>query len=176
MFVLADCYHPDCHRAWPSIPSLAKAALMSDRQVRRILRSLETKGVIEVTERRGAGHTNSYRFPNFSPDATTSKPDTVSGLPGSESGQVEYRNRTSQPAKPDTAASGKPKGTEKGTERFYERQLADLKRAGPVGDFARRFWREQLSNPEAGTIPELLRSKAESLLKVYGDPGGPPAK
>lgn len=173
LFVLADCFNPDYHCAWPSVKSLARAALVSDRHIRRILRSLEAKGAIQTTESRGLGHTNCYRFPGFSPDATTTKPDTASGLSHSKTGPAKYRNRTLQPAKSDGAASGEPKGTETRTEDgelhrgFYERQLNDLKRTDKIGDFSRRVLREQLSDPvQAASMPEWFRNRVESLLKV----------
>ncbi len=170
MFILADCYHPDYNRAWPSITRLATASLMSTRNVRRVLRSLQSKGAVEITESRGLGHTNSYRFPGFSPDVTTSKSGTVSGLPHGKTGQAELGNRTSHVAKSDTALSGKPNETKTGTaepsQRFFESELASLKLKNSVGNFSRRVWRERLGDPaEAASLPVWFRLEAEKWVR-----------
>jgi hypothetical protein len=66
--LLANRHNPDYDIAWPSVPNLAKEALMSVRMVQYALQSLERKGVITI-ERRWKGpsqcDTNIYRFPGL---------------------------------------------------------------------------------------------------------------
>jgi hypothetical protein len=170
MFVLADCFNPDYYCAWPSVERLARASLLTDRHVRRILRSLEAKGVIQTTENRGSGHTNAYRFPGFTSDVTSSKSGTMSGLSNGKTGQGEFRNRTSHPAKSDTAKSGKPQKTEPGTakptETFLKRELESLKLKNSVGEFTRRNWRVLLDDPaQATSLPDWFRREAEECVR-----------
>lgn len=73
LFVLAD-YHNTTHKvAWPSIPTLAKEALMEERSVYRILERLEEKGFLERIVR--SGKANGYRF------CVLDTPDSASGVP-----------------------------------------------------------------------------------------------
>jgi Helix-turn-helix domain len=172
MFVLADCYNEDYQQAWPSVQRLASAALMTERHARRVLRTLEAKGLVQTAPNRGSGHTNTYRFPGYSQDVTKGKPDKMSGLLKSETGRADCRNRTPEREKPDSAASGKPRGTETGPDngrqdasKLYRRELTDMRRAGPIGDFARKLWRERLADPaQASGLPDWFRREASSLV------------
>lgn len=85
MLILADYYNDEQQAAWPSIPRLAKDALMSERQARRVIHSLEKKQVLLVSRR--APKPNFYRFtgllkpPLVEPDPdilSPSDPDTMS--------------------------------------------------------------------------------------------------
>ena len=58
MLALAD-FSNDDGECWPSIPQLAKKSRLSDRQVQRILRSLEIAGEIEVEHSSGGRHKRS---------------------------------------------------------------------------------------------------------------------
>jgi hypothetical protein len=173
MFVLADCYNPDYHYAWPSIQSVASAALLCERHVRRILGLLETKGLLEISKSRGGlGHTNCYRFPGFSPDVTISKSDRATGLSHSKAGPGIHQTRTSESRKSDVAVSGEPVETATATGKsgsdasLYKLELADMKRQGPIGDFSRRLWRERLRDPaETASIPEWFRREAAALVE-----------
>lgn len=53
LLVLADCANDSgvCH---PSVPTIARRARMSERQVQRVLRDLETAGIISIQKRDGA--------------------------------------------------------------------------------------------------------------------------
>lgn len=54
--------------------------------------------------------------------------------------------------------------------RLYQQELADMRRAGPIGEFTRRNWRQWLSDPErAISRPEWFRREAERLLKDCED-------
>jgi hypothetical protein len=66
LFVLADQYLDDRRQAWnQSLEELSRAALMSKRQGRRSLRSLEQKGILFTVLQPGRQHTNIYRFPEM---------------------------------------------------------------------------------------------------------------
>src|SRR5262249_18117905 len=58
LIAIADSAHDD-GVAWPSIPSLARRAHVSERAVQYAIRRLIQLGELEVTERRGSS--NSYR-------------------------------------------------------------------------------------------------------------------
>lgn len=59
MFVLADYHNTSYKSAWPSIPTLAREALMSERTVYRLLDSLEGRRIARVVIQ---GRPNSYQF------------------------------------------------------------------------------------------------------------------
>lgn len=61
MLALAD-FSNDEGWSWPSIPTLAKKARISDRHVRRILKALEEAKVLEVDHRNGRNNTNRYKL------------------------------------------------------------------------------------------------------------------
>ena len=68
--LLANRHNPDHDTAWPSIALLAKEALMNDRTIQRLLKSLEYKGVISREYRfKGPSEydTTIYRFPGLPP-------------------------------------------------------------------------------------------------------------
>jgi len=60
LLCLADYLNIERGYAWPSVARLASECLLSERQCRNVLRSLEGKGFI-LTEAR-CGETNAYRF------------------------------------------------------------------------------------------------------------------
>lgn len=62
LLALAD-YANDKDICWPSLPTLAKRARISERQTQRVIQQLEADGHIEVLERgNGAGHSSKYRL------------------------------------------------------------------------------------------------------------------
>ena len=173
MFVLADCYNEEYGRAWPSLNTLAQAALMTKRNVRRILRSLEGKRLLETAESRGVGHTNSYRFPGYPGERTKAKEDKLSGLSAGKSGHSEPQNRTPERGKADVAPSAEPKGTakqqvrnDKGDAWLYRQELEHMQRPGPIGESARRHWRKLIGDPaEAASLPDWFRRQAEAIFE-----------
>jgi Helix-turn-helix domain len=173
MFVLADCYNEDYHQAWPSVQRLATASLMTERHARRILLSLEDKGLIQIVRRQGSGNTNTYCFPGYPSEVTKEKPDMMSGLPNSKTGQAKYRNRTLGNPKPDTAMSAKPRVTETQAENleqeernYYLGELEGMKREDPIGEFNRKTYRARLDDPtEPASFPEWFRRQAEEVFK-----------
>ena len=173
MFVLADCYNEDYHRAWPSVRRLAISALMTERHARRVLRTLESKCLVQVIKKHDMGHTNAYRFPGYSPDVDDKDTDNMSGLSSSNPGQAKHRHRTTEERKSDTAMSAKPKITATRTENiqqeerdFYLRELAEMKREGTIGNFTRKLYRARLeSSTESASLPQWFRREAERLLR-----------
>jgi hypothetical protein len=73
--VIADYYNEEEGRAWASVATLARDAIMSQRQIRYVLRSLEKKGLISTTTG-GVNKSNSYRFPPLG-EATVAPPATL---------------------------------------------------------------------------------------------------
>lgn len=61
LLALAD-WSNDEGWAWPGIPALAKKARLEARQVQRIIKKLETDGVLEIEHRRGRNQTNRYHI------------------------------------------------------------------------------------------------------------------
>lgn len=61
LLCIADYHNPSYGFAWPSLGRLATESMLSERQTRNLLRSLETKGFI-ATEHR-IGETSRYRLP-----------------------------------------------------------------------------------------------------------------
>lgn len=76
LFVLADYHHTQHEIMWPSQATLAREALTSERNVRRMADSLVEKGLLAVETHQGRGRTAVYRFSALSPE----KPDNTSGL------------------------------------------------------------------------------------------------
>lgn len=63
LLALADYANED-GLAWPSVPTLAKKARLSERSVRRALRALESLGEIEVKQYAGVNGTHLYHLTN----------------------------------------------------------------------------------------------------------------
>src|SRR5437773_9055000 len=67
LFVLADFHNVEKGFAFPSLRSIARDALLSKRQAQRVIRCLESKGVIEIesrTRENGSITSSRYTFPN----------------------------------------------------------------------------------------------------------------
>lgn len=62
--VLADYYNSELGYAYPSIERLAAESLVGDRHCRRIIKQLETKGVLSI-ETGGGRFANRYNFPGL---------------------------------------------------------------------------------------------------------------
>lgn len=74
MLLTLSNYANDEGMAWPSIPTLARKARLSDRQVRRALRRLESLGEIQVKQYAGQYGTHLYRL-TISPGRSSCQPD-----------------------------------------------------------------------------------------------------
>jgi hypothetical protein len=107
--LLANRHNPDAQIAWPSVPNLAKDAMMSDRTVQRLLKSLEAKGVI-AREYRWKGprecDTTLYRFPGLDREGGGDRmsPGKISSPDRSVTRVVATRCHQGG----DTTVSGKP--------------------------------------------------------------------
>lgn len=62
LFVLADYHNTAKAVCWPSLPTLAREALMSERQATRILGQLEGKNLLRRVRPRGGHQTTLYQF------------------------------------------------------------------------------------------------------------------
>ena len=121
LLCLADYHNPAHGYAWPSVERLAAEAMLSERQARNLLRSLEAKGLV-TTERR-VGETSRYRLP---------------AMPGEEVW-------TEAPAKSAADKSTKPKARDiadalVGADSVLDGYLADFD-AGRLDDVAQPYLR-----------------------------------
>ncbi len=62
LLALADHADDDGHNCWPSVPYLAWKTSLSDRHVRRMMKSLRDKGVLIPVEREGGGRQRSVIY------------------------------------------------------------------------------------------------------------------
>lgn len=158
MFVLADQYLDDRKQAHPqSVAELATDALMSERQARRCLRSLEGKRLLYTLRRPGREHTNFYRFLELENVDTTTpfdsgKPDNT----GRKRGHHGSGKGTPQVGKADTAMSAP-------APRYKEEQTIDktdrTERNGSPGClFA--LW-----NAHCGSLPHALALTPDRIAK-----------
>lgn len=87
LYALAD-YHQDKlgTNTYPSVKTLAEESIMDERSCRRLLGSLERKGVIERMHGRcqGRGHVTFYRFPALDKPSVRSAADAID--PGEKGG------------------------------------------------------------------------------------------
>jgi hypothetical protein len=98
MFVLSDQYLDDRRQAFfRSLEELALDALMSERQARRSLRSLEQKGILAMVLSPGRKRSRIYSFPELE------KADSLAGF---RPGEV----KSSGPKKADSLAGFSPQG------------------------------------------------------------------
>lgn len=66
LLVLSNYFSDRKHAAWPSVATLARQALMSERHARRLLKKLAGKGFISIQQSAGR-RSNSYTFPGYQP-------------------------------------------------------------------------------------------------------------
>ena len=80
---------------WPSIATLARKCVLSERQVQRMLRSLETRGLVRTEERKdekGEHHSNVYTVLDVV--TPVSPGGDIATPPGGDNGVTLNRNRT----------------------------------------------------------------------------------
>jgi len=80
---------------WPSIATLAHKCVLSERQVQRMLRSLETRGLVRTEERKdekGEHHSNVYTVLDVV--TPVSPGGDIATPPGGDNGVTLNRNRT----------------------------------------------------------------------------------
>jgi hypothetical protein len=193
LLILADCYNEDRGCAWPSIPRLAKDALMSVRQVQRCLRSLEAKGLLVISlggrRRRDASE---YRFPGLDreraetliPSDLESRGDMVTPL---DSGGVtnptvrgDISARRGDIAVSPSTASNNHKEPEEGGQSADRPARSSSKGNGsrnglfhPLKEYVERTWREKKrSKPTWGIkdfvgLTRLLKRHPELPLSEF---------
>lgn len=97
LLALAD-FCSDRGECWPSMKSVAEKARMSERNARRVVRDLESAGLLSTYEGGGRSGTSKY----------TINTDTVSPGQNVRPGQNDPETRTKRALNPDTAMSAEP--------------------------------------------------------------------
>lgn len=105
LFVIADFHNTDLGFAFASRATLARDALMSERQLYRLTNSLMSKGFLVIQSRAGARRSNRYFLPGLNELNT----DMASGLPKSQTLTSGGPTLTFGGKNPDTIVSGDPK-------------------------------------------------------------------
>lgn len=84
LIVIAEATHQDGTGAWPAVPSIAKLARTSERNVFRVIRELEEAGELQIERNAGPHGTNLYSIPGVGQlrlgDDMGVTPDKVSPL------------------------------------------------------------------------------------------------
>jgi helix-turn-helix protein len=86
-FILADYHNAEKNHAWPSVKNIARWAMLSIRQTRKLLHGLEHKGVISIRLRLradGSNASNAYDFPGLqsAPTADAGIPEATNAAEG----------------------------------------------------------------------------------------------
>jgi len=107
LVILADYHNTTRRTAWPSISTLAVECLMDEREIRRVIVSLENRGILErVKAGQGRGHYSEYRFPDLEkrglPDPVYEDMES-GGKSGSETGAKRGSKRGSKRGPSETA-------------------------------------------------------------------------
>jgi hypothetical protein len=98
LLLLADYHNTHAKRAWPSVPLLAEEALLGERQLQRILRTLEEKKVIQTHQGNGRGNYSIYEFLGL--ERVTSGPPLLNGkddISGQKGRHLEAKGRHLEP-------------------------------------------------------------------------------
>jgi Helix-turn-helix domain len=177
----------DGDNAWPSIQTISHEAKLSVRQVQGSIARLSKMGELRVARNRGPHGTNLFSLPRLKVVNTTllgKIPDQEMG--GAESAGVqnlrgerftnEVQNSVRKPhnsaPEPSLESSLEPSfhASQVSTTRpedmsFFQRELSDMRRPGPVGQATRRHWRESLTETnEVGSLPEWFLRETRKLL------------
>ena len=72
--------------AWPSYKTLGKACGIGERQVQRIVKSLEAKGLLWITHNKKHGRSNNYRclVPEYLSEGLQESHEQISGAAGAD--------------------------------------------------------------------------------------------
>jgi hypothetical protein len=117
MLALAD-WSSDAGLSWPSIPTLARKARMSERNARYILRKLETDNFITIIEQRGRNRSNRYQInlqrlqvlPDYQPKTENLQPGVAKTCKAAHGKPAKPPSKTCNPAslKPAIAIAAEP--------------------------------------------------------------------
>lgn len=172
MLAIAD-FADDGGRAFPSIPSIAKKARLSERGVRYVIRSLQDAGELAVEEHRGRNHSNVYQINlhqllQVIPAETGSQMQVIetenrklsAGLEASENLQSATLKPAISDIKPAIAVAPQPS-----VEPSENRQLAAVPKP-PLKKQARAK-REYPQNPEFEALVEECTGEAWADVKPW---------
>lgn len=94
LLLLAEYHNPARNVAWPSVPTLAADAILSERQMTRVLASLEQKGFIARSRENSPHATVSYEICGLrSRDDNMSTLGVTSGMTSATSGVTSKASR-----------------------------------------------------------------------------------
>lgn len=113
LLMIANHAHADGTNAFPSVTTLAKECLMSDRQITRIIQALEASGELQIDRSAGRrSHRYSLLLMTSNPDKMSPLPvpnhDKLSGLNGDKMSGLEAGNPDISGSNPDIAMSYEP--------------------------------------------------------------------
>jgi hypothetical protein len=152
--VLADYYDESYGFAWPSISRLARESLMSGRMVRRVLRSLEEKGILQTRKGGGVGCTSRYRFPGLVDSENTAMVSVLNTTTGGKAingkGTPAVRKGTPGVGKGDIAMSAKPSVVQPPVEPPSSRYASPENRPPWPIHSPRTFWKAVLKAAKNG--------------------------
>jgi len=152
MFILADHHNPESGWAWPSISRLSVKAMLTHQHVYRLIKSLESKGFIEV-EHNGGRLSNRYRFPGMTPNTKLPPNMDVRGALTSPLQLTDNEPSTDDEGKPNwrewwedvSAGLGLPTVLALTNPASYFRQAGD-----PPPRINRQHWRSFIHLIDAG--------------------------
>lgn len=154
LLALAERHNKDTDRCDPSVRLLMRDCIMSERTVRKLLASLETKGLIAVDHRfaqNGRQRTNSYRliFVQHTPP-----PDAPMGAPGDPPGVHQET-----PYEGDPDAPLEPREEEPGSEP----SLRPAAQAGGGKSPIVRFHEADKRNEQVAALVDIARSMGRDV-------------
>jgi hypothetical protein len=103
LLMIANHAHADGTNAFPSLATLAKECRMSDRQITRIIQTLEASGEVNIA--RSAGRSSHRYSVVMSKPIVQSNPDILSGSPEINLSQMSPSTLTSAHLNPDKSVT-----------------------------------------------------------------------
>ncbi len=108
LLALSD-FADDDGKCWPSMAAVGRKARMSERNARRVIRSLEDDGYLSVVE--GGGRYGCSQYTINNPVKMPPPPDKITRTECPSPGQNDAETRTKQHGNPDIAVSAEPSTT-----------------------------------------------------------------
>jgi hypothetical protein len=129
LLCIADFINIEKGYAWPSLQRLAAEALLSERQCRNLLRSLERKGLVATEQR--VGSTSRYRLPAMPGEEVWTAPATAApaaapAVKETATGSVTARDLADGLVGPDGVLDGYLLDAEAGTITVTEAYMQTL--------------------------------------------------
>jgi DNA-binding transcriptional regulator YhcF (GntR family) len=171
LLALAD-WSNDEGWSWPSIPTLAEKARISDRHVRRILKALEDSKVLTVEHRSGRNHTNRYKltlpicpvlFRIESAENLTSETEkrTPESVDADIACPINRQEPSVEPSRPSAVADSRHTEVKKFIKRCCEHAKVPFTWSSSEGKILSEWL---IGNPDlsAGQVIELVRARFRS--------------